>query len=145
MTRTIIRLGLAAGAAAALAACADDSYYGRGYGYPVGTVGGYYSGPVGYGGEYFAGLGYPTYGFYNDWYYPGYGVYVFDRAGHRRAWNDDERRHWEYHGQMRGNHLMENGRFNRDRDRAYLADRSAAFHNYRQNGGPARGGEHRRP
>ena len=63
---------------------------------------------------------------------PGYGVYVFDRFGHRRAWNDGERRHWGYNGGgWRGNHLYGDRGFDARRDRAYMADRSAALRGYR--------------
>ncbi len=144
--RSVLKTFGVAGAAvlaAALGGCADDYYSG-------GVATGYYTGPVGYGYDYYAGYGYPSYGWFGDFYYPGYGVYVFDRYGHRRGWNDDERRHWEYRGDgWRGNHLYAGNRgFDARRDRAYMADRAAAFRGYRNGpqGGPQggpRGGEHR--
>ena len=137
MTTNPIRLGLLAAAAAlavGLGGCADG-YYGGG----VAT--GYYSGPVGYGADYYGGVGYPAYGVYNDFYYPVTGVYVFDRGGHRREWNEDERRHF------RGNHLTQNGRFDGRRDHAYVADRNAGFRSFRQGGlaGGQRGGHGGQP
>ena len=134
MVRRFIRLGLAAGLALTVAGCADyydgNGYYGGGVAYP------YYSGPVGYGAGYYGGIGYPSYGVYNDYYYPGQGIYVFDRGGRRREWNDDERRHFEYRGGgYRDNHLRENGRFDDRRDRAYAADRNAGLRAFRQGGG----------
>ena len=43
------------------------------------------------GSRYYGGLG----GWYDDFYYPGTGVYVFDRSGRRTRWNDGQRRHWQ--------------------------------------------------
>lgn len=134
---TILAFGVAA---AALGGCAD-SYYDNGY-YGRGIATGYYAGPVGFGADYYAGYGYPGYGFYNDFYYPGYGAYVFDRAGHRREWNEAERAHWATRGQWQNNHLMNNGHFDKRRDHAYVADRDAGFRNYRRSGPPG-GNEHR--
>jgi hypothetical protein len=145
MTRaTLIRLGLIAGVAAAVAGC-SDGYYNNGY-YGGGIANPYYAGPVGYGAEYYGGIGYPAYGVYNDFYYPGSGIYVFDRDGRRREWNEDERRHWEYRGNnFHGSHLMENGHYVAQRDRAYHADRAAGYQSFRQGGGQGghpQGGHH---
>jgi hypothetical protein len=74
----------------ALGGCAyDDGYYG---GVSVGS--GYYGG--GYYDDYW-GPGYygPTYGWYNDYYYPGSGYYVYDRGGRRHRWNEGQQRYWE--------------------------------------------------
>jgi hypothetical protein len=91
----IARLKLAAVAlvgGVSLAGCAYDMY-GDGYGY-----GGY--GAYGYGYPYASyGYGYGSYydpfGWYGDFYYPGTGIFVFDRFHHRRVWDDDQRRFWE--------------------------------------------------
>ena len=107
---TMVKRMLAAsalGASLLLGGCYYDDYgyggvnagYGSGgYGYDNGYAGGY-----GYDdGYYGGGYGYPgSYGWYGDFYYPGTGFYVFDRGGHRRRWNDDQRRYWESH---RGDH-----------------------------------------
>lgn len=46
---------------------------------------------VGYrGGDYYD----PYYGWYDDFYYPGNGYYIYDRRGHRHRWNDRHRRYW---------------------------------------------------
>ncbi len=96
---------LALGAALSLSACAygyggldvgyggyNDGYYNDGYG-GYGQ-GGYYdvnSDPF-YSGRY----GYtPQYGWYNNYFYPGTGYYIYDRRGSRYGWNDDQRRYWE--------------------------------------------------
>ncbi len=133
----LIGLALVAGAAT-LGGCAGD-YYGGG----VAT--GYYDGPVGYGYDYYGGLGYPGYGYFNNYYYPGYGTFVFDRGGHRRAWNDAERAHWAYRGNgWRGNHLYGDRGFEARRDHAYMADRQTSFRNYRSGfDGPRAGGSQR--
>ncbi|MBI0476755.1 hypothetical protein D9601_15500 [Sphingomonas sp. MA1305] len=94
-------LGLILGAGLGTAACTD------GYGYSGVSVGygtGYYDGygdPYGYGGY---GYGYPSYyGWYGDYYYPGTGVYVYDRYRRPYRWNDGQRRYWEgRRGQWRG-------------------------------------------
>ena len=83
-------MGLAG--AFALGGCAyDDGYYG---GVSVGT--GYYGG--GYYDDYW-GPGYYRPGLYSGWYdgfyYPGSGYYVYDRRGSRHRWNDGQRRYWE--------------------------------------------------
>jgi hypothetical protein len=68
-----------------------DPYYGDGLGYGSGVIPGYDYG-YGYGpGVGYGGLG----GWYNDFYYPGTGVYVIDRSGRRQRWNDSQRRYWE--------------------------------------------------
>lgn len=62
-----------------------DGYYGDGYG---GYGDGYYG--AGYGG---VGAGY--FGWYGDYYYPGNGIYVYDRYRRPYRWNDGQRRYWE--------------------------------------------------
>ena len=71
-----------------LGGCATDGYYG---GVGVGYGSGGYYGPAGYYDGYGGGYG----GWYNDYYYPGAGYYVFDRGGKRHRWNDGQRAYWE--------------------------------------------------
>lgn len=67
------------------------SSYGYGYGQP------YYG--VGYGYPYYGGgYGNPYYGWYDGYYYPGTGYYVYDRRGSRQRWSDQQRRFWESRG-----------------------------------------------
>lgn len=87
----------AAGLSIGLGGCMGDyGYGGVGYAsdYYDGYGGGYGYGPQlaygGYGGGY-GGYG----GWYNDFYYPGSGIYVFDRSGRRSRWNDGQRHYWE--------------------------------------------------
>ncbi|WP_448663583.1 hypothetical protein ACG3SL_02605 [Sphingomonas sp. CJ20] len=64
--------------AVALSGCVNDGY--------------------GYGGvrtSYNAAWGDPYWGWYGDYYYPGTGVYVYDRQRHRHRWNDGQRGYWE--------------------------------------------------
>src|SRR5688572_173701 len=70
--------------ALALAGCNDGYGYGTGYGWGSG-----YYGDSGYYGSY------PGYGWYDGYYYPGSGVYIYDRRGTRRTWDDRHRRYWE--------------------------------------------------
>lgn len=108
-----VRLKLAAAAilAVPLAGCAYDMYgdpYGYGYGYPRSSVsfgigygggyGGYGYGGYGYGypyGSYYGGYGYDPFGWYGNYYYPGTGIYVYDRHRTRHVWSDEQRRYWE--------------------------------------------------
>lgn len=68
---------------AALASCTD------GYGYSGVSVG------VGSPGYYNSAWGDPYWGWYGDYYYPGTGVYVYDRDRRRHRWNGDQQRYWE--------------------------------------------------
>lgn len=78
---------LASAAALGLAGCNDGyGYGGASYGWGTGYYDGYY------GNGYY---GSPYYGWYDGWYYPGSGYYVYDRGGARRNWNDGQRRYWE--------------------------------------------------
>lgn len=74
-----------------LGGCAYDD----GYGYSGVNVGaGYYGG--GAYDPYWGGGGFgPGLGWYDGFYYPGNGYYVYDRGGRRHRWNDNQRRYWE--------------------------------------------------
>jgi hypothetical protein len=72
-----------------------------GYGYPYGSYG--YGYPYGgYGG--YGGYGYDPFGWYGNYYYPGTGIYVYDRYRHRHQWSDDQRRYWEQRSQYWRDH-----------------------------------------
>lgn len=101
----------AAGLSLGLGGCMGDYGYG-GVGYASDYYGGYGDG-YGYGyGPSLAYGGYGGYGgWYNDFYYPGTGIYVFDRSGHRSRWNDGQRRYWEgRRGQGQGRGAQWQGR-----------------------------------
>lgn len=105
-----MRLAIALAASAlSLGACAYDTYgdpYGYGYGPYGGVSPGYYGGygsyGYGYGGYGYGGYGpygygygsYDPFGWYGDYYYPGVGIYVYDRGRNRHVWNDGQRRYW---------------------------------------------------
>lgn len=89
-----------AGAVFGLSGCMYGSaggYYGDGYvnGYdqgcdPYAPFDDYYACDSGYG---FANIGFGG-GWYDQFYYPGYGFYIFDRDGRRHAMRNNHRRHW---------------------------------------------------
>src|SRR2546423_1872565 len=98
----------------ALSGCAYDMY-GDGYGYggygpysgvSIGYGSGYYGGygGYGYGGYGYGGYGYDPFGWYGDYYYPGAGIYVYDRYRTRHQWSDQQRRYWEQRRQQWQNH-----------------------------------------
>lgn len=97
-----MKTSLFGGAAIALAALAlggCSNYGGRGY------------------SRVSLGYGYPHrsyYGWYDDYYYPGAGYYLYDRYGTRHRWNDGQRRYWE--GRRDGHRHRENwSGYHRDR------------------------------
>jgi hypothetical protein len=88
---------LLAAAGLGLSACGYDRY---GYGYgglSIGVGSGGYCDPY-YGDCYYGrGSAYsdPWYGWYGDYYYPGFGIYVYDHYRRPHRWNDDHRHYWE--------------------------------------------------
>lgn len=87
IARQLRTAALAVCATLGLSACTDGYGYGGGV-YSAGV--GYYDGySDGYGG----GWG-PSYGWYDNYYYPGSGYYVFDRGGRRHTWNNRQRDYW---------------------------------------------------
>ena len=69
----------------------DPYYSGYGYGSPYSYTG--YGSPYGYAG-YGSGYGYDPYGWYNGYYYPGSGYWVYDRDRNRRTLTPEERAYW---------------------------------------------------
>lgn len=63
------------------------SAYDDGYGY--GGV------SLGYGSGYHDPWYYDRYGWYDGFYYPGSGYYVYDRYGKRHRWNNHHRHYWQ--------------------------------------------------
>ena len=107
---------VAAGALLSLGGCmyGGAGYYGDGYVNnsrydcdPYAPFDDYYACDYGYG---FSNIGFGG-GWYDQYYYPGYGIYIFDRGGHRHAMRDHHRRHWArqraYHG---GHHARDRHR-----------------------------------
>lgn len=82
---------LALAAAFSLSACSYDDGYGYG-GLNIGYgSAGYYDPYYGYGYGGYA----PYWGWYDNYYYPGTGLFIYDRFGGRHRWSDRHRRHWE--------------------------------------------------
>ncbi|WP_417595394.1 hypothetical protein [Parasphingorhabdus sp.] len=146
-----LKSAVAAGALLGLGGCMYGSagYYGDGYvngGYdcdPYAPFDDYYACDYGYG---FANIGFGG-GWYDHYYYPGYGVYIFDRGGRRHAMRDNHRRHWarqraEYGGHhVRGRNLTPQQRANRRDRRDDRRDdaRDQRRGNYRDNIGTRNG------
>jgi hypothetical protein len=111
-----------------LSACAYDDGYGYGYGGVSVGYGNRYCDPYWddcYSGYGRGGYAYdPWYGWYGDYYYPGIGIYVFDRSGRRHRWNDDHRRYWEGRRQRWGDRDWNDRRW--ERWQGYRGDRSGS-------------------
>lgn len=71
--------------------------YAYGYGSPYGYANyGSYGSPYGYGGYGSSYIyGYDPFGWYGNSYYPGTGIYVYDRQHRRRSWSNAERKYWQ--------------------------------------------------
>jgi hypothetical protein len=69
----------ALGTAGVLAGCTDYGYSSVGYS----------------AGIYDGGFGDPYWGWYDDYYYPGTGVYVYDSGRRRHRWNEVQRSYWQ--------------------------------------------------
>ena len=110
-----LRIAALASIGLGLSACNYDGGAGIGYagnGYancdPYGHFDSYYSCDYGYG---FSNIGYGG-GWHSGFYYPGYGLYLFDNYGRRHAMRSGHRRYWaerRYH-------------WNRDRHRGDYRD-----------------------
>tara|TARA_R110001599_G_scaffold6688_2_gene33200 strand:+ start:5277 stop:6050 length:774 start_codon:yes stop_codon:yes gene_type:complete len=110
-----LKSAVAAGALLSLGGCmyGGAGYYGDGYvnnGYdcdPYAPFDDYYACDSGYG---FANIGFGG-GWYDQYYYPGYGVYIFDRGGRRHAMRDNHRRHWaRQRAEYGGHHVRDRSR-----------------------------------
>ena len=89
MKTSILRPVIVASAALVLGAC--SSYGDNRYGYSGASLG--------YGSRYNST---PYYGWYDDYYYPGIGYYIYDRSGSRQRWSDRHRNYWEARRPSRG-------------------------------------------
>lgn len=115
-----LKSAVAAGSLLTLGGCMyGTGYYGDGYvngGYdcdPYAPFDDYYACDYGYG---FANIGFGG-GWYDQYYYPGYGIYIFDRGGRRHVMRDSHRRHWARQRAEYGGHHA------RDRNPQRQADR----------------------
>lgn len=110
MRPTLFRATLMA-ATLGLGGCAMFDGYGG-----ISGGGGYYGASA---DRYYAA---PYYGWYQGYYYPGTGYYVYDRGGARHRWSDRHRGYWE--GRRAGHEARENwSGYRRDPARGRHADR----------------------
>ena len=72
----------------------DPYYGGNGISYGISYGNGYGYSPYGYSPYGYGGYGMPYYGWYNDYYYPGTGYYVYDSYRRPRVWTDAEKAYW---------------------------------------------------
>jgi len=91
-------ISLIAAGALALGGCAyGDLGFGAGYGGYGAYDYGYGYGPYGGYGQYpayYGGFGAPYFGWYDDYYYPGTGIYVYDSYRRPHVWNNRQRSYW---------------------------------------------------
>jgi len=141
-------IGLVLGVGLGTAACTDGyGYSGVSLGYGAGGYGsgGYYGDPYnngyGYGNGYYdSAYGSPYYGWYNDFYYPGTGIYVYDQYRRPYRWNNTQQRYWQNRrNNWRGDRNYQNnwGNFQRDgnRDGRYDGRRDGRLDGRRDNYG----------
>ncbi len=84
LARSLLVLGAAVSAAGCTMYLGDEDYgYYDPYYDAYGASGYYGPGDVGY------------FGWYDEFYYPGVGVHIYDRSGYRHGWNGHHRRYWE--------------------------------------------------
>lgn len=101
------RFAILAAAALSLGGCAYGDLgvgmgYGDPYGYGYGPYGGYgygydpygYGYGYGYGSPYYGGYYGSPFGWYDNYYYPGTGYYVYDTYRRPTVWTDSQRRYW---------------------------------------------------
>ena len=103
----------------------------------VGLAGCAYGGPGGYGytgvsagyssGRYYSPYyDHPYYGWYDGFYYPGSGYYVYDPYGYRYRWSDPHRRYWEARRWHRHRDVRDNwDDYYRERERRGIPGRPA--------------------
>lgn len=152
--KAIARIVALASVGAALSGCvydvglgyASDGYYDDAYGCdPYSNYDRYYDCDYGHG---FNNIGYGG-GWYDNYYYPGYGFFLFDNIGRRYPMRDHHRRYWgerrySWYRENRGRNLGRNRYEARDqgyKDNA-VSERSASPD--RQGGGVRDRGDDRR-
>jgi hypothetical protein len=151
--KTFLKIAAAATVGFGLSGCvydvglgyASDGYYNDYYDCdPFGGYDSYYSCDYGHG---FYNIGYGG-GWYDNYWYPGYGFYLFDRYGSRYPMRDNHRRYW---GQQRHNWYRENRERNHDggryegRGRNYSGNPTPGTIGWpERNGGRIRDGEDNR-
>lgn len=110
MAHSKLKIALVAVAAIPLGGCAAFLDYG--------AVGVGYDDPYYYDSYYDASW----YGWYDDYYYPGVGIYVYDQWGSRHRWRDHHRHYWEGRRGRHGGHANWSG-YSRGNDGVYRDQR----------------------
>lgn len=127
-----IRLAALGAATVGLSGCMYDAglgYYDQGY-YdcdPYAPWDSYYACDSGYG---FYNIGFGG-GWYDNYWYPGYGYYIFDHGGRRYTMRDHHRHYW---GDRRQRWYREHRGRDRDHDRRDHDGRGGGRYDYRQSG-----------
>jgi hypothetical protein len=111
MIARLARPALLLAATAALGACTAHD----GFGYSGVSVG--YSSGGGYYPHRYSPYSY--YGWYDGFYYPGAGYYMYDSYGRRHRWSDRHRQYWEGRRDGRRDHSENWDGYRRDRDGRY--------------------------
>ena len=149
-SKTILRAALLITASVGVSGCvydvglgyASDGYYDDGYACDAyGSYDAYYDCDYGQG---FANIGFGG-GWYDNYYYPGYGFFLFDQVGRRYPMRDHHRRYW---GEKRQFHSREHRSRDRDgrrydrRQRGYTNDATpGVIGPPERNGGRVRDGD----
>lgn len=112
INKRFLSIGILAVAALGLGACVDQYAYGRAPGYydDVGYYSQYdrfYGDPYGFRNVPVGFLG-AGFGWYDNFYYPGVGSYVYDRRGFRRGWNQQQRAYWQPRVEQRQHYRRDN-------------------------------------
>jgi hypothetical protein len=148
--KALLRIAALTAAGIGLSGCVYDvglGYASDGYGSsyydcdPYGGYDSYYECDYGHG---FYNIGYGG-GWYNDYWYPGYGFYLFDNGGRRYSMRDNDRRYWgerrhSWYRENRGRH--DGGGRSQGRNHGYTYNgRLAPIGWPERNGGRLREGE----
>lgn len=124
--QSFLKAGLLIAASAGLSGCvydvglgfASDGYYDDVYACdPYGAYDAYYNCDY---GQAFSKIGFDG-GWYDNYYYPGYGIFLFDTFGRRYPMREQYRRYWgerrhNWYREHRGRDLVRNHYKGRDRD-----------------------------
>ena len=134
--RSFLKAVLLTAASAGLSGCvydvglgfASDGYYDDAYGCdPYGGYDAYYNCDY---GQAFSNIGFGG-GWYDNYYYPGYGIFLFDTFGRRYPMREQYRRYWS---EQRHNWYRENR--GRDRERSHYKGRDRDYKDNRRHERP---------
>lgn len=92
----LTKVGIVGAFALVVSGCASYGRYGSGAGYYGASAGYGYGYGYSRGSPY--GYGTPYYGWYEGYYYPGRGSYVYGRDGRRYGWSRSHQTYWQGRG-----------------------------------------------